>query len=466
MSDQPFNVLLTSVGRRVELVRIFKRALDSLKVPGNVVAIDANPLAPALRLADKSFLVPLIADEQYIPTVVDICRQERIAYVFPLLDPDVLLLALHRQQFEDVGTCVTGLTRQPVLTARDKWKTMEFLREINLPAPRSWLREGIAADEMNYPLFIKPRHGSASEQAHKVESARELEFLLDRVPDPIVQEFLSRPEYTTDVTCYPAGEILAVISRRRITTRDGEMARGVTVFDPVVTAHCVKMAKALGALGPICIQTMFRDDVAVVTEINARFGGGFPLSVAAGINSVELFVARAIGRDVEVPPLDSYQCGLYMTRFDESFFLSEAELGQSAVVGADAGIARDATARMAASGAPDGLSRQVQRISAEHSAPVAVASAVRAAEDESQDIPGAVTEVINGILSDTGRNTRQFNDADVLMSTIGLDSLDLAVMTISLERNLGVDPFRDGRRAVRTFGELVAVYEDALEKQP
>ena len=325
--DRPFNILLTSVGRRVELVRIFKRALESLDVAGKVVAIDADPLAPALRLADTPLLVPLIADEQYVPTLLDICRREQIAFVFPLIDPDVLLLARHRRQFEQIGTRVTGMTREPIETARDKWQTMKFVRGLGLPAPRSWLPEDITAEEMDYPLFIKPRWGSSSQHTYRVESAREMEFFLDRVPDPIIQELLPGPEYTTDVTCDPEGEILAVVSRRRITTRDGEVARGVTLYDPVVTAHCVTMAKAMGAAGPICIQTMFKDGVAHVTEFNARFGGGFPLSVAAGINAVELFIARAVGRDVEVPPLDGYRCGVYMTRFDESFFLSEDERG-------------------------------------------------------------------------------------------------------------------------------------------
>ena len=112
--------------------------------------------------------------------------------------------------------------------------------------------------------------------------------------------------------------------------RSGEVAKGVTVYDPAIADACVRIAHALPALGPITVQCMFKDGVPHFTEINARFGGGVPLGVAAGVDAPRWLLARAAGLPIDIPALGSYQAGLYMTRFDDSFFLSEADREQLA----------------------------------------------------------------------------------------------------------------------------------------
>lgn len=319
------NILFTSVGRRVELLRAFKQAYQSLGLAGKIVAADIDPLAPALQLADRPYIVPRLDAPNYIPALVEICQREQVALIFPLIDPDISVLAQHRASIEATGARLAVIPYAAVATVNDKWLTTQFFQRLGLPTPRSWLPNQIDAARTEYPLFIKPRGGSAAKNTFKARNARELEFFLDYVPEPLVQEFLPGPEITNDVICDLAGEVLAVVSRQRIEVRWGEVAKGVTLYDPQITDACVKIAHALPAVGPITVQCMLKDGIPHFTEINARLGGGVPLGIAAGVDSPRWLLARAAGLPIEIPPLGSYRTGLYLTRFDESFFLSEDE---------------------------------------------------------------------------------------------------------------------------------------------
>jgi carbamoyl-phosphate synthase large subunit len=328
--DNPVNVLFTSVGRRVELLRAFRRAYRSLELDGRIVAVDIDPLAPALQVTDRPYIVPRLTSPDYVPALVEICQRERVDLVFPLIDPDIPVLADHRQELEATGARVAVVSPDAAATTADKWLTVQLFDRLGLPTPHSWLPSQLNPARAGYPLFIKPRFGSAAKGTFKVSDARELAFFLDYVPDPIVQEFLPGPEITNDVICDLEGETLAVVSRRRIEVRWGEVAKGVTVCDPSITEGCVEIARALPAAGPITVQCMMKNGVPYFTEINARFGGGAPLGIAAGADSPRWLLARAAGIPVDIPPLGSYQTGLYLTRCDDSFFLTEVEREQMA----------------------------------------------------------------------------------------------------------------------------------------
>jgi len=329
-SAMEVNVLFTSVGRRVELLRSFRRAYEVLGVSGRIVAVDIDPLASALRVADRPYLVPRLDSPEYIPALGQILRRERVDLVFPLIDPDVPVLAEHREALESTGARLAVVPRAAAAIAADKWLTNEFFGRLGLDTPRSWLpgEHDPAAGE--YPLFIKPRFGSASQQTFRIDNPGQLRFFSEYVPQAILQEYLSGPEITSDVICDLEGSVLTVVSRQRIRVRAGEVIVGKTVFDASIAENCIRVAKALPAVGPITVQCIMRDGVPAFTEINARFGGGVPLGIAAGMNSPLWLVAKAEGLAVEIPPLGSYEQNLYLSRFDESFFVSEADREQMA----------------------------------------------------------------------------------------------------------------------------------------
>lgn len=318
------NVLFTSVGRRVELIRCFRRAYRTLGLDGNIVGLDIDPLAPALQAVDRPYLVPRLSSPDYVPTLAEICQREGIALIFPLIDEDIPGLIRHRELIEASGARISVVPAQAAQVTADKWRTTQFFRSLDLATPATWLPRDFDPASANYPLFLKPRNGNGGKHTHRVDNARELTFFLDYVPDPLIQELLPGPEITNDVVCDLDGTLLGIVSRQRIEVRNGEVAKGVTVRDPGVLAACVRIARALPAVGPITVQCMMRDGVPHFTEINARLGGGIPLAIAAGVDAPLLLLTRAAGLPIDIPALGSYQTGLYLTRFDDSFLLTES----------------------------------------------------------------------------------------------------------------------------------------------
>lgn len=321
------NVLFTSVGRRVELLRAFRRAYESLNLAGRIVAVDIDPLAPALRVADACAIVPRVNDENYPSTLLEICRRHDVNVVFPLIDADVPVLAGLAPALNAIGTHVATVPASHVDAVSDKWLTVQLFKRMGLPTPASWLPDDFDPKEADYPLFVKPRFGSASAHTYAARTPQELTFFQQYVPHAMIQQFLPGPEITSDVVCDQTGALLSIVSRRRIEVRWGEVAKGVTCFNPVVTDACGRIAKALDARGPITVQGISKNGLVYFTEVNARFGGGAPLGIAAGADFPQWLLGRAAGIDIEVPPIGSYATDVYLTRFDESFFLSPAADG-------------------------------------------------------------------------------------------------------------------------------------------
>ena len=324
------NILFTSVGRRVELLRAFRSAYESLGLSGKIIATDIDPLAPAISVADDFYIVPRVDSHDFVPAITNLCLSEKIDVVFPLIDPDIPVLSNNKKRLEQTGAKLAVVDPVAAELSADKWQTVQFFRSLDLPTPRSWVPEELKTN-LDFPVFIKPRRGSAATNTFKVRNADELEFFSGYIEDPIIQEFIDGPEVTTDVVCDLNTNLLSVISRQRLQVRSGEVAKGVTIHDERITAACQKIAEALPAVGPITVQCMMKDDVPHFIEINARLGGGFPLGVAAGADSPILLLSRLAGIPMKMPPVDSYEAGVFMTRFDDSFFFSSAERDRMAV---------------------------------------------------------------------------------------------------------------------------------------
>jgi len=269
--------------------------------------------------------VPRLDDPGFVPQLLSICRRERIACVFPLIDPDIAVLARNRAELEATGARVAAVEVSALGLASDKWRTTEPFQRLGLPTPQSWLADALDPDTASYPLFIKPRWGSAGVGASRVDDADALRYALARVSQPIIQECLPGPEITNDVICDLQGQVAAVVSRQRIEVRWGEVAKGVTMRDERIIDACRRVAEALPARGPITVQCMMRGETPCFTEINARLGGGVPLADAAGVDFATWLLAQAAGLDYALPPMGQYREGLYLTRSDTSLFLSQEQ---------------------------------------------------------------------------------------------------------------------------------------------
>ena len=322
MLTDEYNVLFTSAGRRVALVRLFRRALAALGLPGRVVTADLKATAPAHFVADASESVPRVSDPRYVGRVLDLCRKHRVRMVVPLIDTELHLLAPHREAFRAAGTTLLVSSPEASQICLDKRETHDFFRKAGIPTPAILDPRAILDNpDAAYPFLLKPARGSASAGVTVVRNARELEFFLDYVPDPIVQELLAGDEYTFDILVDPEGRARCVVPRRRIETRAGEVSKGVTVKAPALLAAARRVAEALpGAFGCLTAQGFLgADGVVRFIEINPRFGGGFPLSAEAGADFPRWLIELDLGRSPEIP-FDGWLDGLSMLRYDEAIF--------------------------------------------------------------------------------------------------------------------------------------------------
>jgi carbamoyl-phosphate synthase large subunit len=312
------NVLITAGSRRVALVQAFRSALRTLGVRGSVVVTDVNPLSPAVHVADRAHRVPLSSAPGYLDRLQAICSVEGIRLVVPTIDDELPLFGAARERFATRGIEVACSSEGTSLLCDDKYATCVHLRAAGVAAARSW-RPSEIDDRMPLPAFVKPRVGRGAVGAFAVRSRRELDFFLDYVPDPVVQELLDGPEFTIDVLCDADGRPLSIVPRERVVIRAGVIDRGRTVGDASLVALAEQVCRAIAFRGPINIQCRMRGSVAVVFEINPRFSGGVPLTIAAGADFPRMLVELALGRRVEPQP--GFESDLWMTSFESSLFL-------------------------------------------------------------------------------------------------------------------------------------------------
>lgn len=313
ISTENTNILITSAGRRTSLVAAFQKAAHA--VHGVVIAADVSPLAPALYLADQAALLPGVKDPRFIEDLEILRASKGIGLVVPTIDTELPVLARARTEFLQRG-CVIAISDERVIEITgDKWLTVSEFGNRGVRTPRSYLpahTKGLDA----FPLFIKPRAGSASQHTHRVDSATALSTLLEVVPDPIVQEFLPFEEITVDALLDLNGTPIHYVPRRRIRTLGGESIQGVTLDDTNLRDFILNVLNILGdmgARGPLTLQAFLSPEGPILSEINPRFGGGAPLAFAAGGDYPRWLIEMVQGKTVP-PRLGEYTRGLYMTR--------------------------------------------------------------------------------------------------------------------------------------------------------
>ena len=323
MDSKSVTLLFTSVGRRVELLRAFRAAGLEAGVVLRILACDVDPLAPALREADRAFLAPRCLEPEYGPFLADICQKEGVQAIFPLIDTELEALAGAREMIESAGARV-GVPEMEVLRKTlDKQITLDLFREVGLPVPKTWFPEELDVKTLPYPVIVKPRRGSASQGVFRVENAEACRFFLGYVKEAMVQECLPGPEITTDVFLSLSGRLLGMCSRERIEVRWGEAAKAVTVSIPEVTSACKMLAEAFGRAGPFTVQCMLKDGRPYFTEINARMGGGLPLAFAAGMQGHVRLLQELVGERPDRFDPAEVLAGVYMSRFDDGIFIRE-----------------------------------------------------------------------------------------------------------------------------------------------
>lgn len=319
-----YNVMILSAGRRVELVKRFKRAAKELKIDSKIIGVDINNLAPALYFCDAKEIIPMINEKNYLDTLLNICKKYDIKLVVPTIDTELLKISENIDKFEKIGVKVNISTSDVIRICRNKKNTAKWLEENGFNSPRMITDEDLSNNNYEFPLFIKPLDGSSSINAFKIENKKELDFFKDYVPNPIIQEMVFGTEYTIDVFCDFNGQLITVVPRKRLAVRSGEILKGIIDKDRVIIDEIKKIISKLKPYGHITVQCIrSENNVVNILEINPRFGGGAPMSIDAGADSPKNLYRILMGEKLEYN--EDYKDKLYFSRFDDAIMIDENE---------------------------------------------------------------------------------------------------------------------------------------------
>ena len=317
------NILVTGVGRRVELLQAFRQAALKLNIDLKIYGADMAGTAPALAYCDYTRKVCAMRDPQYIQQLVDICVADKIDLVMPTIDTDLLVLSRNVEKFEKVGTRVLISKPDKILICRDKNNTGDFFESCGLRAPKTY--SDYKSYPGPYPCFIKPKDGSSSINAFKVEDEEELEVYAGQVEDYIIQPFVEGREFTIDIFCDFEGNPIFITPRERVQVRAGEVLKTQIYMDRTMIEESKKLCEAFKPCGPLTVQLIQDKNTGdnYYIEINPRYGGGAPLSMKAGARSAEALLTLLSGGAVEY---QENSCnGAIYSRFDQSVCISEGD---------------------------------------------------------------------------------------------------------------------------------------------
>lgn len=316
---KPINILILSAGTRNKIVQYFKKTLGE---NGKVIATDMSTIAPAIYEADKYYIVPRITEPGYIDIILDICKKENISGVLSLIDPELSLLAENEDKFKNIGTTVIGSSYELCERALDKMQMFQWLRSHGYNCAKSYVDKNeffadVKTGKANYPAFVKPVRGSASIAISKVFDNETVDLLFDHSDNLMIQEYLDGQEIGAD--CYIdllSGELVSVFTKKKIVMRAGETDKSVSFKDEKLFELIKKFVNESGWRGQIDIDIFEINGEYHISEVNPRFGGGYPHAYECGADHMKLIVNNLNGI-VNSDVIGNYKENVYMMKYNE-----------------------------------------------------------------------------------------------------------------------------------------------------
>lgn len=313
------NILILSVGTRNKVVQYFRQTFAGY---GRVIATDMSPLAPALYEADGYYLVPRITELGYIDRILEICKAEHICGVLSLIDPELSLLAQNRERFAAVGVTVIGSDYTLCERALDKMEMYRWLSAHGYACAKSYTDKAefykdLESGVISFPVFVKPVRGSASVAINKVSDRDTLELLFAHRDDLMIQQMMVGQEIGAD--CYIdliSVELVSVFTKKKLLMRAGETDKAVSFQDPKLFDLIADFVKESGWRGQIDIDIFDVDGTYYISEVNPRFGGGYPHAYECGCDHMSLILNNLMGR-TNVSQIGNYSEGVYMMKYNE-----------------------------------------------------------------------------------------------------------------------------------------------------
>jgi carbamoyl-phosphate synthase large subunit len=248
-----------------------------------------------------------------VPALAELVREHDVRLIVPLNDLDFPVLSGARVELDPALLLLPDL--DVVERMSDKLEAHRFFEGNGIASPRSWAPADVP-DDVRFPALVKARRGFGSRGIYRAGDATELRFFLDyATADSFVQECCRGEEFSIDVFCDMDARCLNAIPRTMLLSKGGESIKGASLKDVELIEYGRHVAETVGIKGPANVQCFREPDGSLpVTDVNTRFGGGFPLPLAAGSRYPELALALARGERPE-PRLGDFEEGVYMTRF-------------------------------------------------------------------------------------------------------------------------------------------------------
>ena len=316
------NILITSASRKVSLVRNFKKALGNR---GKVIAADINPKSPALYFADDYLIVPRSDDPNFINFIIDFCKNNSIKLIIPTRDEELPLFSKNRDVFDEIDVKIMVSDVESIEICQDKMKFINFCINNGFGIPKTYNNIN-SRDTNDFPLFLKPVVGKSGVDTFRVDSFENLNEILSRNNDFIVQECVEAPEYTIDLFADFEGNVISAVPRQRVYVWGGESLITKTVKIDLIINESVRLAEKLGLKGHNTIQCFFDGENIKFIEVNPRFGGAASISFEAGANSAE-FLIKLLNNEKLDSKIGDFKADLVSLRFVEDYFIDENDLG-------------------------------------------------------------------------------------------------------------------------------------------
>lgn len=327
------NILFCSVGRRCELLKDFRRTMgEDIKI----VVTDNSEVAPAMAFADRAYQVPLINAPSYIPMILDICKKERIQAVTTLIDPEIMLLAEHRKEFEALGVTVLAPYEETAKLCFNKYEMYQFLTKHQINTVKTYGTYGefysaYEAGEISLPVFVKPRTGSGSVGARKIESIELLEQVTGADESLIIQELMTGKDLDADVYVDTIShKPVAMFSKRKLSTTIGGANKTISFKDDALFSFIKEILSVMQFNGPLDMDFFYQDGKYYLSEINPRFGGAYLHAYGAGVDFVKLIAENVKGiENQEI--IGNYEEDVVMMMYDSVVIRKKSEIDASMI---------------------------------------------------------------------------------------------------------------------------------------
>ena len=327
------NYLMLSVGRRGELMKDFRASMEN---GSSIIATDNSPYAPALYFADKRYIVPRIDADNYLDIILNICKEEKIDAVTTFIDPEIMLLAQNRVKFASIGVEVLAPFEETAKLCFDKYEMFRYLEKCGVKTPKTWgtykeVRKAIDDGETSFPVFVKPRCGSGSVGARRIDDNESL-YAAFRIDKTLIAQEMMTGEGCVDLDADVyfdtiTHEPVAIFSKKKISTTIGGANKTISFKDEKLFRFICDAFKHFKFNGPIDADFFFKDGEYYLSEVNPRFGGAYLHAYGAGVDFIKLIENNLRGRANE-SIIGQYEEDVVMMMYDSVVIRKKKDLAE------------------------------------------------------------------------------------------------------------------------------------------